>query len=62
MNVLELRNQMIEIFSDLQNKKLSKSEANSLANVSGKILKSASLELDYKKYTGNKNKIHFLEV
>ncbi len=61
MNVLDLRNELSSIFEDYKNKKITSTNANTLANVAGKIIKSASSEIVYQKHIGLKRKINFFE-
>lgn len=61
MNVTDLREQLIEIFNKLKKKQIGVNEAKELANVSGKIISSAKTQLEYNKYCGSKDEIHFLK-
>ena len=61
-NVKELRDALIKSFNDLKTGKIKAKDAKELTNISGKILTSAKIELDYNKYTGAVKKIDFLEV
>jgi ribosomal protein L7/L12 len=61
LNVVELRNDLIQIYKGVKTKKIGLKEAKELTNTAGKILSSAKLELEYKSYTGQKDKIDFLE-
>jgi len=61
MNVTQLRNQLVSIFTQLRNKEIGVTEAKELANVSGKIISSAKTQLEYNRYCGSKEKIKFLE-
>ena len=60
-NVKDLRDELIQTFEQLRSGKVGISEAKELANVSGKILSSAKLQLEYNKYAQSKNRIKFLE-
>lgn len=61
-NVKELRDELIESFNDLKSGKIKAKDAKELTNISGKILMSAKIELDYNKYLDRKEVIDFLEV
>ena len=61
-NVVQLRNDLIQIYQGVKTKKIGLKEAKELTNTAGKILSSAKLELEYKSYTGQKDKIEFLET
>jgi hypothetical protein len=61
MNITKLRNELIDIFGQLREKKIGISEAKELANVSGKIISSAKTQLEYNKYCGSKSEISFLK-
>jgi hypothetical protein len=61
-NNTTMRNDLIRCYNELRNGTIGLREANALANVSGKILKSASLQHDYNIAVGNKEgKIDFFE-
>jgi hypothetical protein len=62
MNIQELRNELLKSFSDLQNGKLKTKDAKELTNLSGKIILSAKVELDYNKFMKHNKKIDFLDV
>ena len=62
MNVTELRDDLIEVYQDLKDGKIGIQEAKEQANVSGKIISSAKVQMEYNKMTGNnKNSIAFLD-
>lgn len=60
MNVTELRNDLLRVYKSLRDGKVNPSEAKEAANVSGKIISSAKVQLEYNKYCGVKNEIDFL--
>lgn len=62
MNVLNLRNDLIEVYQQLRAGKIGMSEAKEAANVSGKIISTAKLQLEYNKTIQSKRKIKFLDV
>jgi hypothetical protein len=61
-NVVQLRNDLIQVYEGVKTKKIGLKEAKELTNTAGKILSSAKLELEYKSFTGQKEKIGFLET
>ena len=60
-NVSELRDQLSQVFSDLRNGGIKHKEAGELANIAGKMINSAKVQLDYYAHTKQTAKIHFLE-
>lgn len=62
MNIKDLRDQLLQSFSDLQSGKLKTKDAKELTNLSGKIILSAKVELDYNKFMKLGRKIDFLNV
>lgn len=62
INVLDLRNDLLQVFQDVKDKKIGLKEAKQLTNTAGRILSSAKIELEYKNFTGQKDKIPFLET
>lgn len=61
-NVTQLRDDLIKIYEQVKSKEIGLKEAKELTNTAGKILSSAKLELEYKSYVGQKDKIEFLET
>ena len=61
-NIKDLRDSLIESFEDLKNGKLRTKDAKEITNMSGKIILSAKLELDYNKFMKLDRKIDFLDV
>jgi hypothetical protein len=59
--VKDLRNDLIEIYAALRVGQLGLREAKEFANVSGKIMNSAKLQLDYNVHTKSTGKIKFLD-
>ena len=62
MNIKDLRDQLLKSFSDLQSGKMKTKDAKELTNLSGKIILSAKVELDYNKFMKLDRKIDFLDV
>ena len=60
-NVTELREELVNAYSDLKNKKLDVQTVKALVAISNSMLKSSSQELDYNKFLGKRTKINFLE-
>jgi len=61
MNVTELRNELVNVFTDLRSEKIKVSAAKQLINCAGKVLSSAKIEADYNRQMNNNKKIDFLE-
>jgi hypothetical protein len=61
-NVKQLRDELILTYENLKAGKMGIREAKEYANVCGKIMSSAKLELMYNVYVKSGNKIPFLEV
>ena len=55
-----LREQLSEVFADLRGNKITHSEAAALANLAGKLITSAKVQLDYHNARQEKVKIIFL--
>ena len=62
MNILELRNDLIDSYEQLKDGKMSLRDAKERANLAGKIMGSAKLQLEYNTYAKRQEKISFLEV
>lgn len=60
-NVSELRNQLSQVFADLRNGTVKHTDASELANIAGKMINSAKVQLDYYGHTKQTTKIPFLE-
>jgi hypothetical protein len=63
MNVLDLRNDLLDVYQKMRDGSIDIENAREAANVSGKILSTAKLQLQYNevmKYTDRK--INFLDV
>jgi len=61
-NTTDLRNELINVFEDLKKRKIDVGSAKTMVAVSNSILKSASVEADYNKFLGSKDKIEFLKT
>jgi hypothetical protein len=46
-NVIELRNQLCEVFDEIRNSEIELNQAKELVNAAGKIINSVKLELEY---------------
>lgn len=62
MNIKDLRDSLLESFEELKNGKLKTKEAKEITNMSGKIIMSAKVEMDYNKLMKTDRRIDFLEV
>jgi hypothetical protein len=62
MNIKDLRDSLLESLEQLKTGKLKVKDAKEITNISGKIILSAKVELDYNKFLNLKRKIDFLDV
>jgi hypothetical protein len=60
MNITEIRDDMIKVYQALRNGSMKKTEADALANVAGKMIASAKLQLEYSAMRGEKPLIPFI--
>ena len=60
-NVSELRDQLSQVFADLRGGTIKHTDASELANIAGKMINSAKVQLDYYVHTKSTNKIPFLD-
>ena len=60
-NIKKLRNDLVENFELLKEKKIGLKQAAEMVNYAGKILNSLTIELKYNNQNGTKKKIDFLE-
>lgn len=60
-NVTELREQLSQVFNDLRNGVVKHSDAAELANLAGKMINSAKVQLEYYALTKEIPKITFLK-
>ncbi len=61
-NVVDLRDSMIDVYDEMRASKIGIKEAREHANVAGKIISTAKLQLEYNAYMKTQIKIDFLEV
>jgi hypothetical protein len=61
-NVIDLRNEMIKTYGELRGGKIDLKQAKEYANICGKVLASAKLQLDYAQFTKSSANIEFLET
>ena len=61
-NTTELRNELLNVFKDLKNRKIDVSSAKAMVGISNSILKTATSEADYNKFLGEKTQIEFLKT
>lgn len=59
--ISDVRDQLSEIFNELRGGEIKPNEADSLANIAGKMIASAKVQLDYYALTKSKPEIDFLE-
>lgn len=61
-NVKELRDDLIKAYEQLRSGKIGITEAKGLANMAGKIMSTAKVQMEFNKMTGkNQKNIKFLE-
>jgi hypothetical protein len=60
-NVSELRDQLSQVFADLRGGALKHTDASELANIAGKMINSAKVQLDYYALTKQTKSIPFLD-
>jgi hypothetical protein len=60
-NVSELRDQLSQVFADLRGGGLKHTDASELANIAGKMINSAKVQLDYYALTKQTKSIPFLD-
>jgi hypothetical protein len=61
-NIVDLRDSLLDSFNALKGGSLDLKTAKELTNLSGKIILSARVELDYIKYNKEERKITFLDA
>jgi hypothetical protein len=60
-NVSELRDQLSQVFADLRGGSIKHTDASELANIAGKMINSAKVQLDYYAHTKQTTTIPFLD-
>lgn len=61
-NVVELRESLLEVYDKLRDGEMGIREAKEQANVAGKIIQSAKLQVEYNAYMKSQATIAFLDV
>lgn len=61
-NIQDLRDSLLEVYDKIRNGKIGIREAKENANVAGKIISTAKLQLEYNAYMKTQSPIQFLEV
>ena len=61
-NIVELRNSLLDVYDGLRDGKMGIREAKEQANVAGKIIQSAKLQVEYNAYMKTQSPIEFLNV
>jgi len=61
-DVVELRKYLSEVFDELRSGSISANEASELANIAGKMIKSAKVQMEYHALRKDEPKIKFLHV
>jgi hypothetical protein len=62
MNIKDLRDSLLESFEQLKAGNLKTKDAKELTNMSGKIILSAKVQIDYNKFMKLERNIDFLDV
>ena len=60
-NVEDLRLDLLKVYTDLRSGKLGLSEAKQAANVAGKVMSLAKVQMEYNRMIHSKKRIEFLE-
>jgi 2,3-bisphosphoglycerate-independent phosphoglycerate mutase len=60
-NAQQLRKQLTEVFADLRSGKIKSNEASELANLAGKMINSAKVQVEYFSLAGERQRIAWLE-
>jgi hypothetical protein len=60
-NITELRDQLSEVFTELRNGTVEVKAASELANIAGKMIGSAKVQLEYHALRGDQPTIPFLD-
>ena len=61
-DVVELRKYLSEVFDELRSGSISANEASELANIAGKMINSAKVQIEYHALRQDEPKIKFLHV
>jgi acyl CoA:acetate/3-ketoacid CoA transferase beta subunit len=61
-NVVDLRDDLLQVYTQMRNGMLGIDEARQAANVAGKIMSTAKTQIEYNKMTHSKERIPFLDV
>ena len=61
-DVVELRKYLSEVFDELRSGSISANEASELANIAGKMINSAKVQMEYHALRKDEPKIKFLHV
>lgn len=61
VNIKELRDHLLEMYQKLRDGKIGIKEAKEQANIAGKIISSAKVQMEYNIYIQSKKKIKFLD-
>jgi hypothetical protein len=61
MNIVDLRNDLIKTYQEQKNKMIDNKSALVSANIAGKIMNTAALQIKYSSMMGTKETIKFLE-
>jgi hypothetical protein len=62
VNIQDLRDSLLEVYDKIRTGKIGIREAKENANVAGKIISTAKLQLEYNAYMKTQSRISFLEI
>lgn len=60
-NITQLQDQMLDSLDKFQNGEIDNNQITGVARITGVIVKSLAVQVNYKKLTGNPEEIRFLE-
>lgn len=59
-NITDLRDDLLHVYESVKDGKTELAQAKELANIAGKVIKTANIQLDYNKHVGVKTPIPFI--
>lgn len=61
-NVVQLRDDLLQVYTNLRNGKMRTDEVKQAANIAGKIMSTAKAQMEYNKMVRSKERIPFMEI
>jgi len=61
-NVVELRDDLLTVYTGLRSGKIGTNEAKQSANIAGKVMSTAKAQMEYNKMVQSKERIPFMET